>query len=340
MPNDEDNKQVENDLKTYQALLTSAQNPEDLKDLASKIAGLASLTNDPKLLSQIETLAKAAIVKAENAEFKTASSIIAQEQIEKSQQQVTNLREVGEDIARDYPDFKKSSNEYIAEREKELKRLENLRGRIEDNLKNGKPIPQHELDAEIKSPEQINKQRAERRKATEFHKKVTDHDNNLTGKINELETKLKEEGLTAEQKKEYQKQLTEVTEQRVKHTEIKKSADIEVQRVREVANKEIEEHKQYSKIIDGLPENHPEKKKLQNFVKFKSEEHIAISTDTDLPKSTERDQALKRAKDKNISDRARSTLSKNTTIKNANTIDPPLPTPQKNIDPKTKGRGQ
>ncbi|WP_341792960.1 hypothetical protein [Rickettsia endosymbiont of Ceutorhynchus obstrictus] len=341
---DDKDAQLENAINALKAQLAGAKTPGEVQRVLGGIANLPT-TDDPKMMERVKGLEAAAIAKENNLNQGVSSNItqanIDQEhQIEQSQKEIDSLKEIGKALEKEYPAFENLSNKYIEEKEEELKKLQALRNNIEDNLKNNKPIPQEELDKHIKSPEQVNKDRETVRKTRDYHKKVTNHHDNLTNKIGELEKSLENKNLTKEQRAEITKQLTEVKTEHAKHSKVKEKVDKQLQKTDASINKLEEEQKEYSKVIDKLPDSHPEKPKLKSFARLKKEEHIAITTDTELPKTPERDAALKRAEVRGTGDDVRKPLSKNTVkTTTQNKIGPPYSTPSKGGGPGPGGPG-
>ncbi|WP_341747689.1 hypothetical protein [Candidatus Tisiphia endosymbiont of Dascillus cervinus] len=83
-----------------------------------------------------------------------------------------------------------------------------------------------------------------------------------------------------------------VQKQQKEHAPIKQRADEHVENIKKIQAQKVDEHKMYHKIADSLSNSHPEKVKLKRFAQLMEEQHVAITTGTELVKNPDRDKII------------------------------------------------
>ncbi|MCC8369164.1 MAG: hypothetical protein LN573_03750 [Rickettsia endosymbiont of Oxypoda opaca] len=173
MADEKDDAQLKNAISAIKAQLTATANPAELARLGSEAAGLLSATNNPDLIKEITNLQASISTKEESAQQKVSSGInaqnIAAEAAEQSpqelaaQQKLENFNIEHERINAQHETFLKTADKYLAERQKENEKFEEL---LKD-IRAGKDIDPERLKSFIKTPEQIQ---AEKEQLDSFRK--------------------------------------------------------------------------------------------------------------------------------------------------------------------------
>ncbi|WP_341792899.1 hypothetical protein [Rickettsia endosymbiont of Ceutorhynchus obstrictus] len=166
MPADKD-AQLENAISAIKAQLTATTNPAELARLGGEAAGLLSSTNNPDLIKEITNLQASIATKEETAQNRVSSGINAQNieaealrqnpQELAEQQKLENFNIEHERLNAQHETFLKTADKYLAERQKENEKLEEL---LKD-IRAGKEIDPERLNSFKKTPEQTQAEQQE-----------------------------------------------------------------------------------------------------------------------------------------------------------------------------------
>ena len=290
MSRDEGKETEKAKVQAILAEISSAATVTDIERIKVQLQNIDKTLLDSSTLDLLKEASES--LKDKGIAIKTQ---VAEQLIEKNQQEISNLKDNFKSIEQRYGEFESITNNYIKEKEEETKKLKDIRERIEK----GENIPQHELDTHIKSPEQIKAEQQTIAKARKFHKDVNDHHVDLTSKIDKLSNQLQEGELTDEQRASIHKQLGGLQEQLNNHIPIVEKTNKQMQNLDKALHNKGKERENLDRSTNHLPDDHPHRK----FVRLIKEQHEAVATGNALPLSPERQQALDR---KNIRNQGQS----------------------------------
>ncbi|ABE04626.1 hypothetical protein [Rickettsia bellii] len=203
--NKKDDAQVKNELNAIRAQVTATNNPAELARLASAAAGLAASTNNRELLDQIKNLQSSISKREENAE-----QIIYSEDSEKGLNMEGQGNQYDHEAAREqelhdrherlkagHDQFMKEADEFIESKRQEKEKWQALL----NDMKAGKEIDPERLKALDKTEAQLKDDQNKRNALKEYHKKATEHSQQLKAEEDRLKKQQAQDIKAAEEQR-------------------------------------------------------------------------------------------------------------------------------------------